>query len=335
MLKRVHILNRTLSIIIFEFKIMDRDTITLNKSEAMLFDLISSAIAKIPKRKSNESVYVFGGWVRDKLLGKPSKDYDVLVSKPILKDFVKHISNCGHKVSVKQIKLDEYPKIGQVLHNINIKDIKVKLGVTALEIDLEQELASKDFTINSLCYDLVSRSLVRNRVTAQGRSDLAQKILRTNASIELTLRQAPSRVIRMVRFALEYRFRLADEILRYFDNTKLRQVVKYYSNSFFNQLRKLARFVDLETDKTSECLVLLDRLRVLNLVTLWFDYRARRIVIFFVKHDLTELKAMMKKDQLVPGDHYVVIRLELRALLSRHQQYILIKNKRNPVFHSQ
>ena len=123
---------------------MMRDHISITKVEEHLFSLIQESINNIPNRKDTDSVYIFGGWVRDKLLGKSTKDYDVMVYKPILKDFLKNIRNCGHLVSVKQVKLDEYPKIGQVLHNVNIKDMKIKMGVTTLEIDLEKELANKD-----------------------------------------------------------------------------------------------------------------------------------------------------------------------------------------------
>lgn len=314
---------------------MERDRITLTPLEIQLFALISASYAKIHNHKPNDSVYIFGGWVRDKLFNRSTKDYDMLVSKSILKEFIKQLQHSGHKVSVKTITLDEYPKINQTLYNVTIRDMKVKMGITALEIDLEKELSSKDFTINSLCYDVIKGSMVKNRTTDRGLSDLNAKILRTNNSVELALKQAPSRIIRMIRFSLEYGLTLSNEINKYFENKNLRQIARYYNNSFFNQLRKLAKYVDTEPSQVGEFLSMLDKLKVMNLVTLWFDYRTKRIVVFFIKHDLNELKIMMRRDQMMPNEHYVSIRLMLRELVHYHQIHIQIKNQKSDKIKSQ
>ena len=305
---------------------MERETLSLTKQETLLFSIISTCASNTPNKKPSDSVYIFGGWVRDKLLGRTSKDYDLCISKALFKPFLKNIKNTGFRVSIKETKLDEYPKIGQLLYSVTIKDLKLKFSLTILEIDIEKELAAKDFTINSLCYDILKRGLVRNRTTIQGRADLESRILRTNASVELTLKQAPSRIIRMIRFALEYEFKLSNDIISYFESGQKRQVARYYSNSFFNQLRKLVRYIDTEQKKVKEFLGLLDKLKILELITLWFDYRAKRIVVFFVKLEVKELKEMIKKEQIIAGEHFVSVRLGVRELV-KHQQYcIRMKN---------
>lgn len=302
---------------------------SLNPLELKLFDILTACFLETPNRKSCDTIYIFGGWVRDKLLSRSATDYDIMVPKAIIKSFLAQITKASPRASIKSIALDEYPKIGQTLYNVKLKDLNVKMGVTPLEIDLEHELNNKDFTVNSLCYDVVRKALVRNRVTARGMADLESRVLRTNSNPETTFRQAPSRIVRMVRFSLEYQLTVADNIARYFANNKLRSCVKYYNNSFMNQLRKLARYVDTEKTKVSGFLRLIAELKILDFVTLWFDYRVNRIVVFFIKYDLDELKNMMKRDQMVIDDHYTSIRLPLKELAARHQEFIQIKNSGN------
>lgn len=61
-----------------------RDQITLTSEEQELFDLL---LAAAKHAGTNTTLRCAGGWVRDKLLGKDSKDIDVALDNMLGRDF--------------------------------------------------------------------------------------------------------------------------------------------------------------------------------------------------------------------------------------------------------
>ncbi|MEW6681056.1 MAG: CCA tRNA nucleotidyltransferase, partial [bacterium] len=94
-------------------------------------------ISKIAKKRKEE-FFLVGGFLRDKLLEKASKDIDFAISKDPI-GFARDVSN---KLKGAFVLLDE--NCGRVV----LKDLT--LDFTKLEGDIEKDIKRRDFTINSL-----------------------------------------------------------------------------------------------------------------------------------------------------------------------------------------
>lgn len=60
--------------------------------------------------------------------------------------------------------LDEYPKKHKKYISIYLES-GLKIGLVSLDAALEVELGFKDFTINTLCYDILENKFVSNEFT--------------------------------------------------------------------------------------------------------------------------------------------------------------------------
>jgi tRNA nucleotidyltransferase/poly(A) polymerase len=70
---------------------MVQDTITLTEEERVLFDTLLAAASFAG---TNTVLRAAGGWVRDKLLGKESKDIDIALDNMLGKEFADKV---GHQ----------------------------------------------------------------------------------------------------------------------------------------------------------------------------------------------------------------------------------------------
>lgn len=50
--------------------------------------------------------------------------------------------------------------------------MNIRVGITVFKNNITEELKNKDFTINSLCYDIIKCELVRNIYTKRAMLDL-------------------------------------------------------------------------------------------------------------------------------------------------------------------
>ena len=299
------------------------EKIELNRYEDDLFSFLSSVFLGLrgSSSSSRHSVYVFGGWVRDKLLSRLSCDFDICVPKKVIGPFLDALQEADPGVKVNPIKLDEFPKIGHMLYNVHIKRLRARLGITALEIDLERELLSKDFTANSLCYDVVKRQLVRNKATERGLSDLRQGILDVNTKCETSLGRSPSRIIRLIRLSLSHNLAISDKIVAYFKSLNQRKRLPVLNNSLINQFQKLVKYVNNEKKHLGRFMELIKLFRIDKLITVWFNYSRRMIVLFLVKDNLHTLKQLFIDDMIEKGQHYVTINSDLRTLCHYQSKY--------------
>ena len=68
-------------------------------------------------------------------------------------------------IDIRENHLSEFPKNGQKYYYIFFEDLNIRVGITVFETDITSELYKKDFTINTLCYDIIDCKLVQNRLT--------------------------------------------------------------------------------------------------------------------------------------------------------------------------
>ena len=160
---------------------------------------IPSDIKKIYKlfKKNGKHLYVVGGAVRDAILGKSPKDFDLTTdAKP---EEVEKIAKQGGFKTV-----DVGKSFGVVIvngHEIATfrKDIGKGRRPKAVDYtDIKGDVKRRDLTINALFYDIGKSQIVD---LVGGIADLKKKKIRTVGKAERRFDEDPLRKLRAVRFA--------------------------------------------------------------------------------------------------------------------------------------
>ena len=168
-------------------------------AEAKLKLNIPSDIRKIYKlfKKNGKQLYVVGGAVRDAILGKSPKDFDLATNaKP---DEVEKIAKQGGFKTV-----DVGKSFGVVVvngHEIATfrKDIGSGRRPKAVDYtDIKGDVMRRDLTINALFYDIGKGNIVD---LVGGIADLKKRKIRTVGKAEDRFDEDPLRKLRAVRFA--------------------------------------------------------------------------------------------------------------------------------------
>ena len=163
--------------------------------------------------------YLIGGYVRDLLLQRPSKDIDVVVvgsgidmAKAVAQKFDKntHVSifkTYGTaQVKNRQYEL-EFVGARRESYQQESRNPIVEDGT------LEEDQNRRDFTINALAICLNKARFGELIDPFGGISDLKQKILCTPLNPDITFSDDPLRMLRAIRFATQLEFRIADDTL--------------------------------------------------------------------------------------------------------------------------
>ena len=167
--------------------------------EAKLKLNIPSDIKKLYKlfKKNGKQLYVVGGAVRDAILGKSPKDFDLTTdAKP---DDVLKIAKQGKFKSVEVGKQFGVVVVGG--HEIATfrKDIGKGRRPDAVDFtDIKGDVKRRDLTINALFYDIGKGQIVD---LVGGIADLKKKKIRTVGKAEERFDEDPLRKLRAVRFA--------------------------------------------------------------------------------------------------------------------------------------
>jgi len=185
----------------------------------MKLDLASfPLLQKIGELGDRESiaVYAVGGFVRDHLLGHPSKDIDFV----LLGNGPAFAKKVGKHLSARNVVV--YPKFGTAL--VEVDDYKLEFVGARREsyrgdsrkpdvepADLPTDLARRDFTINAMAAALNAGHFGEVIDPFDGRRDLRKKCIRTPKDPALTFNDDPLRIMRAVRFATQLDFQLEPE----------------------------------------------------------------------------------------------------------------------------
>ncbi len=189
-----------------------------NHSTALMIEPIpyQDTLAQIARESGIEAYYV-GGLVRDRLLGRHSKDIDIVTvdrDPQILLDMLRVRLGSG-KLSVVgrygtcQLTTPDGIQIEGVRarsesYFFDSRKPTVKAG------SLQDDIDRRDFTINCLIIPLDRPDVVLDP-TGRGRGDLENKIIRTPMPPAQTFSDDPLRMLRAVRFASQLGFQIAPE----------------------------------------------------------------------------------------------------------------------------
>ena len=191
-------------------------------------------IKEIAKKieENGGKLYLVGGAIRDQFLGKNSEDEDYCITGLSSEKFKKLFSEAkvkGKAFEVFELEGKEFA--------IARKEVKVGEGHkefaihTSPDITIEQDLARRDITINSIAQDVLTEEIVD---PFNGREDIKNKIIRATTS---AFGEDPLRVYRVARFAAQLNFEVEEETLEQMH--KLRDELKSLSKErVFEELKK-------------------------------------------------------------------------------------------------
>ena len=162
----------------------------------------SPLIDKVRDILPQEEIYLVGGAVRDMLLNRLSTDLDfALPSQGI--SLARRVANA---LQADFMVLDEERDTGRVIVTGSDGGRTFLDFATYRGRDLEEDQRARDFTINAIAFDLRTRTLLD---PLNGASDLRLKTIR--ACSPTSLSDDPVRILRAVRQAAAFHFRIAPE----------------------------------------------------------------------------------------------------------------------------
>lgn len=165
---------------------------------------VLSVITRLKNILSSRNIdaYIVGGFVRDGFIGKATNDLDIAVSGNAL--YI--ASELAHHFKTAMIPLDNVNQIARVVSPQNAPEWH--LDFATLRGTIEQDLCSRDFTINAMAIPLNqitdSTSDVRPIDPLDGQTDLRRKIIR--AASDVCFKEDPARLLRAIRFTAELNF---------------------------------------------------------------------------------------------------------------------------------
>lgn len=195
------------------------------KDMAVVRDLI---VDVIKGTKFENHTFVAGGFVRDKLLGRESKDLDIAVDLPsggeelsqLIGKKIGKVPIIHRNFGTAQLTLDGMKYGGHIFG----KDTVVEFVQTRTESyrgtsrkpeteygTLEQDHARRDFSINSMYEDIVTGEILD--LSGKGKSDIQNKIIRTTGDPDIIFGEDPLRILRAIRFCLKYGMEIEPETL--------------------------------------------------------------------------------------------------------------------------
>lgn len=165
--------------------------------------------------------FLVGGAVRDQLLGLKAKDWDLTTNalpKQVMSLFDRVIPT-GIKHGTVTVLYGDY-SVEVTTYRIDGKytDGRRPDRIT-FSPSIEEDLKRRDFTINSIAYDLIGKRLFDPN---RGLSDLDQKTIRAIGVAEERFNEDALRSIRACRFAAQLEFRITPETFGGIKKTKHR-----------------------------------------------------------------------------------------------------------------
>ncbi len=232
----------------------------LFKLDNPIFEVISQEAQALGVK-----AYVIGGYVRDCILGRGSKDIDVVVEGSGT-ELAKRVGERIHSnVSV-------YARFGTAMvHNSKGEEIefvgarKESYSSDSRKPEVEQgtlrdDQLRRDFTINALSFSLQKEDFGKLYDPFNGLEDLRAGLIRTPLDPDMTFSDDPLRMIRAIRFATQLSFTIVPEAFESIKRNRGRMAI-LSAERISEELHKI-----LLSPKPSIGIELLDQSTLLELI---------------------------------------------------------------------
>lgn len=188
--------------------------IKCNKEELDLLERIATAANKL-----GMPAFLIGGFVRDKILGRPTKDADIACLGNGIDLAHAVAATYKHKPKVSFFKTFGTAHFN--LHGFDVEFVGARKesyttesrNPTVQSGTLQEDQERRDFTINALAIDLTKENFGKLIDPFNGIADLEAKVLRTPLDPDTTFSDDPLRMMRGIRFAAQLGFALHDDAL--------------------------------------------------------------------------------------------------------------------------
>ena len=166
-----------------------------------------------------EQLYLVGGIVRDKIMGRPpTEDVDIVLEGDAL-ELARFLYDRG----VADHRPVTYPRFGTAMvtiqgHTVELVSARRESYAPtsrkpAVELaGLHDDVLRRDFTVNTLLENLHTGEILD--LTGKGRADIEAGVIRTPTEPATTFYDDPLRMLRAVRFAVRLGFQIEEETYR-------------------------------------------------------------------------------------------------------------------------
>jgi tRNA nucleotidyltransferase (CCA-adding enzyme) len=208
--------------------------IKLTTNEQYIVDLVEDACKRHPQ---HPTARIAGGWVRDKLMGKPSNDIDIMLDNATGSSFAPYIRE--GKTAVVKENPDRSKHLEVAICTIPLPDgdsIKVEFVNARKEVYKEnsripsmqsatftEDAFRRDLTINALFYNISTGEV--EDPTGLGIPDLENGVVRAPGDPLIRYLEDPLRVFRTIRFAARYGFKIEPHTWEALCSPKVQQEV--------------------------------------------------------------------------------------------------------------
>lgn len=202
-------------------------------------------------RESGFSAYLVGGSVRDLLLRKTPKDYDISTSarpEDVKKIFGRSCILIGKRFRLAHVRFGhKILEVSTFRSGENENDLIVHDNKWGTE---EEDVIRRDFTINGLFFDPQTMEIIDY---VGGWEDLQQETLRTIGNPLIRFKQDPVRMIRLLKFQARLGFKVNDNCqraLRTCSHDIIKSAPARVLEEFFRMLESgsSAKFFELMSD---------------------------------------------------------------------------------------
>jgi len=187
-------------------------------------------------KKAGHTAYLVGGGVRDLLLNKSPKDFDVSTSaKPDeIKLLFRNAILIGRRFRLAHIRFGKKVIEVSTFRSGSIEEAGLIVRDNEWGNE-EQDVLRRDFTINGLFYDPENQKVIDY---VDGYPDIEKGILRAIGQPEVRFTQDPVRMIRLIKFCARFNFEIHKPTFSALLNCK-GEILKSSSARIFEELLRM------------------------------------------------------------------------------------------------
>ncbi|HEV3102866.1 MAG TPA: CCA tRNA nucleotidyltransferase [Candidatus Dormibacteraeota bacterium] len=225
-------------------------------------------IRRLLKQAASEQrarAWIVGGYVRDRLLGRPHPEIDVVVEEGLGFELARRfaqLAGAGEPVVFERFGTAQVTVPGHLVEFVSARSESYLADSRKPDVrpaTLDEDLRRRDFTINTLLMDFDGKV---HDPLGRGLDDLEARELRTPADPLRTFTDDPLRMLRAIRFGAQLGFELAPDLLPAMRAMRDRLVPPVVSiERISDELRKM-----LVSERPKLALDLLDQAALLEVI---------------------------------------------------------------------